>query len=194
MEQHPLAPFLPANARILMLGSFPPSQKRWSMDFYYPNWMNDMWRIVGLLFFSNKDYFCLPAEKRFNKELLTAFLAEKGIALSDTAQAVTRLKGTAADADLRVDVPMDVAGFLRQLPLCGAVVTTGGKAAEELAAMFGVVAPKVGQCSPFFFEGREVRFFRMPSTSRAYPLALEKKALAYGAMFEAAGFGVRMPC
>ena len=45
-EQHPLKPFLPANARLLMLGSFPPQRKRWSMEFYYPNWNNDMWRIV----------------------------------------------------------------------------------------------------------------------------------------------------
>ena len=57
IENHPLEPFLPANARLLMLGSFPPQKKRWSMDFYYPNLNNDMWRIVGLLFFNNKDYF-----------------------------------------------------------------------------------------------------------------------------------------
>ena len=39
-EKHPLEPFLPQNARILMLGSFPPSQTRWSMEFFYPNWIN----------------------------------------------------------------------------------------------------------------------------------------------------------
>lgn len=36
-ELHPLEPFLPANARVLMLGSFPPKRIRWSMDFFYPN-------------------------------------------------------------------------------------------------------------------------------------------------------------
>lgn len=32
IERHPLEPFLPANARLLMLGSFPPQKKggRWS--------------------------------------------------------------------------------------------------------------------------------------------------------------------
>ena len=48
-ELHPLEPFLPANARVLMLGSFPPKRIRWSMDFFYPNLQNDMWRIVGYL-------------------------------------------------------------------------------------------------------------------------------------------------
>ena len=50
IEQHPLEPFLPGNARLLMLGSFPPQKKRWSMEFYYPNWNNDMWRITGFPF------------------------------------------------------------------------------------------------------------------------------------------------
>jgi len=37
VERHPLEPFLPGNARLLMLGSFPPPRKRWSMEFFYPN-------------------------------------------------------------------------------------------------------------------------------------------------------------
>ena len=63
IEQHPLEPFLPTNAKLLMLGSFPPQRKRWSMEFYYPNWNNDMWRIVGLIFFVDKEHFVVK-EKR----------------------------------------------------------------------------------------------------------------------------------
>lgn len=33
-ELHPLEPFLPVGARLLMLGSFPPQRVRWSMDFF----------------------------------------------------------------------------------------------------------------------------------------------------------------
>lgn len=56
-ETHPLEPFLPEGARLLMLGSFPPARQRWSMEFYYPNFQNDMWRIVGLSFFGDKGHF-----------------------------------------------------------------------------------------------------------------------------------------
>ena len=97
MERHPLQPFLPENAHILMLGSFPPPKKRWSIDFFYPNMQNDMWRIFGLVFFDNKDYFVDTAHKRFNKPLLEAFLREKGVALYDTACAVNRLQYNASD-------------------------------------------------------------------------------------------------
>ena len=57
VEKHPLEPFLPEGTNILMLGSFPPERKRWSMEFFYPNWGNDMWRIWGLIFFDDKQYF-----------------------------------------------------------------------------------------------------------------------------------------
>ena len=43
VEYHPLRPFLPERAKVLFLGSFPPQRKRWCMDFYYPNFINDHW-------------------------------------------------------------------------------------------------------------------------------------------------------
>ena len=69
IEKHPLEPFLPPKAKLLMLGSFPPQRKRWSMDFYYPNLNNDMWRIVGLLFFGDKDHFLNDTRKAFCREI-----------------------------------------------------------------------------------------------------------------------------
>ena len=91
-ELHPLEPFLPANARILMLGSFPPKRIRWSMDFFYPNLQNDMWRIVGYLAAGDKSHFLMPGGRKFDKERIEAFCRERGIALYDTAVEVIRLK------------------------------------------------------------------------------------------------------
>lgn len=184
VEQHPLEPFLPGNARLLMLGSFPPQKKRWSMEFYYPNWNNDMWRIVGLLFFQDKDYFTELPRKAFNKERLVAFLQAKGIALFDTATAVRRLQDNASDKYLEVVLPTDVRALLHRLPLCRAIVTTGEKATETLCTQFAIVRPAVGDFSEFLFEGRPMRLYRMPSSSRAYPLALEKKAASYRLMYQ----------
>ena len=74
VEVHPFEPFLPENARLLMLGTFPPSEKRWSVRFYYPNFINDMWRIIGLLFFHDKDHFLDSDKKCFRIDLLIPFL------------------------------------------------------------------------------------------------------------------------
>ncbi len=183
-EQHPLEPFLPANARLLMLGSFPPQRKRWSMEFYYPNWNNDMWRIVGLLFFGDKEHFVVKGEKAFCKERLIAFLQEKGIALFDTATAVRRLQDNASDKFLEVVQPTDIRAMLDKLPQCRTIVTTGEKATETLCAQFAIAAPKVGDFAEFMAVGRPLRLYRMPSSSRAYPLALEKKAAVYRIMYQ----------
>ena len=184
VEQHPLEPFLPASAQLLMLGSFPPQKKRWSMDFYYPNWNNDMWRIIGLLFFNDKTYFLDEAAKAFDKRRIIRFLQEKGIALFDTATAVRRLQDNASDKYLEIVQPTDVKAMLRCLPECKAIVTTGEKATETLCSQFGLKGPKVGDFSEFLFEKRIMRLYRMPSSSRAYPLALEKKAAFYRIMYQ----------
>ena len=96
-EIHPLAPFLPPNARLLLLGSFPPPRKRWSMDFFYPNYTNDMWRIFGLIFFDDKDHFVDIEKKKFCKDNIEQFLREKAIAVSDTVAVANRLNGNASD-------------------------------------------------------------------------------------------------
>ena len=184
-EQHPLSPFLPAGARVLMLGSFPPKRERWSMEFFYPNWLNDMWRIVGHIFFDDKHYFELSGEKRFDKAKIEAFCREKGIALYDTACEVRRLKDNASDKFLEVVRATDVAALLNQLPECRAIVTTGQKATDVIVAQFGCGEPAVGSSVKINISGRELEFWRMPSSSRAYPLKLERKAEAYRAMFDA---------
>ena len=138
-----LEPFLPENAVLLMLGSFPPQKKRWSMDFFYPNLQNDMWRIFGFIFFDDKDYFLSP-EKIFDKERIIAFLREKGIALYDTASCVRRLQDNASDKFLEVVSPTDIGLLLQQLPSCRAVVTTGQKATDVFCEQMEAKEPPVG--------------------------------------------------
>ena len=124
IETHPLEPFLPAKSKLLMLGSFPPQKKRWSMDFYYPNLNNDMWRIYGILFFNDKNHFLNSTLKSFCREQIIDFLNEKGIALFDTASSIRRLQDNASDKFLEVVEATDVAAlitpssFLKDAP-CG---------------------------------------------------------------------------
>ena len=187
VECHPLEPFLPAGARLLMLGSFPPARRRWCMDFFYPNFINDMWRIFGLVFFGDKEHFIDVEAKVFRKESIVRFLTERGIALYDTACAVRRTKNTASDKDLEIVTPTDIDALLRRIPSCVAVATTGQKATDVFTSHFGMRQPKVGTSEPFTFEGRQMRLYRMPSSSRAYPMKVENKAAYYEKMFEEIG-------
>ena len=185
IERHPLRPFLPANAQLLMLGSFPPPKERWCMDFFYPNPQNDMWRIMGQVFFGDKLHFV--DGKVFKPEEIVSFCRKQGIAIFDTAQAVRRLQGNAADEHLEIVEQTDIAALLQQISQCHDICCTGGKAAQTLAETLHCVLPKVGEFIETNFAGRPIRFWRMPSSSRAYPLSLDKKAAAYRRMFESIG-------
>ena len=188
IEEHPLQPFLPANGKVLFLGSFPPPKARWSMEWFYPNWINDFWRIQGLIHFNDKSYFEVKGEKRFDKERIVSFCEEKGMAFFDTARKVCRLKDNASDNFLEILEPTDVFALLEQMPSCSVVVTTGGKASEEICGYFSsqgvkVDIPKVGESVSINSDRWNGTWWRMPSSSRAYPMKLEKKADYYKRLF-----------
>ena len=164
VENHPFEPFLPEGARLLMLGTFPPAEKRWSMPFFYPNFTNDMWRIVGYCFFGDKLHFVEDDGRHYRLEELKAFLTSHGIALYDTCTQIIRTKNTASDKDLQVVQQTDIKSMLRRLPKC--------------------TKPKVGTFVSIDFEGRALRLYRMPSSSRAYPMSIEKKAAFYQTVFD----------
>lgn len=190
VEAHPLGFFLPPNTQLLMLGSFPPPQQRWSMNFYYPNIQNDMWRILGYLFYSNKEYF-LEAPRKFSEEKCKAFCREIGLGIGDTGMEVIRQKGNASDKFLEIVTPIDLKKVLEQIPLCKAIVVTGQKAMDTLLSVLSqfttVTEPSVGDSVSFQLFGKEMLLFRMPSSSRAYPKPLTEKAVIYRKMFESLG-------
>ena len=189
VEWHPLVPFLPENARVLFLGSFPPQRKRWCMDFYYPNFINDHWRIEGQVFFGDRNHFVDVEAKRFKLEEIVAFCQEKGIAFFDTSTAIRRLQDNASDKFLEVVEPTDIPTLLARLPHLRAIVTTGEKATETICASLQIPEiPKVNTFVPipdtYNMDGQQLVLYRLPSSSRAYPLAFDKKVAAYRQMFD----------
>lgn len=187
IEIHPFEPYIPAGAKFLFLGTFPPKPEKWSMEFFYPNKINDMWRIMGLIFYADRDCFWSHEERRFRIEQIKRFLDAERIAMYDTARRVRRLKDNASDKFLEIVEPLDLASMLGANSSIAVVVTTGEKAATVVSDITATALPRVGECVEVNIAGRTVRHYRMPSTSRAYPLALEKKAAFYRQMFIAEG-------
>ena len=209
-ETHPLQPFLPKNGRILFLGSFPPPKSRWSMEFFYPNWINDFWRIQGLIHYNDKAFFETKGANSFDKDRIIEFAESLGLAFYDTARKVRRLKDNASDNFLEIVEPTDVGALLQVMPQCSMIVTTGGKASEELQKQLSeavgmpegllIEMPKIGDfivikknknvsssnssTTSIFTHQDTIQWWRMPSSSRAYPLALPQKAEYYKRLFE----------
>lgn len=189
VETHPWQPFIPPKAKVLIMGTFPPGRHRWSMDFYYPNRTNDFWFMMGLIFKGDKDAFYNREKRLFDLERIKGLLTEKGIALHDTCRKIRRLKGNASDKYLEVVEPVPLFRLLSLMPECRTISTTGEKAATVIADLTGTPVPKMG--TEVIYNGgstgKELHIWRMPSTSRAYPLSLEKKADYYRQLFADAG-------
>lgn len=185
IEIHPLQPFLPPNATMLMLGSFPPPKARWKMNFYYPNFQNDMWRIYGTVFFNNKDYFLNSDKTAFNQEKIERFLRAKGIAVFDSGYKIFRQQGNASDKFLQIIEPINLTEVLAQIPQCKVIMTAGEKATETLLSLLDEerVMLKNGENTSITIAQRQYQLYRLPSSSRAYPLALTKKAEIYRQFF-----------
>lgn len=186
IEVHPFEPFLPANARLLMLGTFPPARKRWCMEWYYPNFTNDMWRIMGLCFFGDKQHFVDEGHKTYRLAELKDFLRARGIAIFDTCLRIRRTTGTASDKDLEVVERADLDGMLRALPQCKGVLAAGQLATSIFTGHYGIDAKgmRMGDHKDFSFEGRTISLYREPSSSRAFPMKVEQKAEYYKKMFD----------
>ncbi len=145
IESHPWQPFIPDGAKVLIMGTFPPQAKRWSMDFYYPNRTNDFWKICGLLFLGDKDALLCDDRKTYDIDKIRSLMTEKRIALNDTVRKARRLKGNASDKFLEVIEPVPLFGLLSEMPGCHAVATTGEKAAGIVAALTGTDIPRMGE-------------------------------------------------
>ncbi len=190
IETHPWAPFMPEGARVLIMGTFPPGNHRWSMDFYYPNRTNDFWKIMGLLFLNNPNALYSSDLKKFNEDAVRRLMEQHHVALNDTAREVRRLKGNASDKFLEILKPVPLYDLLNEMPQCHTIATTGEKAAGVIAEITGTPVPKMGEkvvAAPSSRYASELHIWRMPSTSRAYPLALEKKAAYYKELFHSIG-------
>ena len=183
-ECHPWQPFIPADARVLVRGTFPPQQRRWSMDFYYPNRTNDFWPMMGLIFYCDRNALRLEGSKDFDLAAIKRLLNDKGIALNDTGRRIRRLRGNASDKFLEIVEPVPLYDLLALMPLCRTVATTGEKAAGVIAEITSTPLPRMGG-HVVAADGLDI--WRMPSTSRAFPMKLEDKAEYYAGLFRSAG-------
>lgn len=184
IEHHPWPPFLPKGAKVLIMGTFPPGSHRWNMDFYYPNLTNDFWKIMGLVLLGDKDALMVKGKRCYDEPAIRTLMERSHIALSDTARAVRRLQGNASDKFLEILEPAPLDDLLARIPDCHHLATTGQKAAEVVASITSTPVPAMGEWTA----GPDcLHIWRMPSSSRAYPMKMEVKAEFYRRLLLDAG-------
>ncbi len=146
-----------------------------------------MWEIFGLVFFDDSQRLVDAEHKTFRKEDIKVLLEERGIAIFDTASTVRRLSGNASDKDLQIVEKTDIPALLSKIPQCHDIVCTGQKSFSVLTEDYGVPVPQMGTYNEFTIAERPMRLWRMPSSSRAYPMPLAEKANYYRRMMKETG-------
>ena len=102
---HPIAPFVPPHAHILILGSFPSVRSR-ETAFFYGHPQNRFWQMLSTVYGESA-----PASLDEKKMLLTAH----GIALYDVLSACS-IRGS-ADSTIKNVVPSDLSPILAAAPI-----------------------------------------------------------------------------
>ncbi|KPI89601.1 hypothetical protein ABL78_1266 [Leptomonas seymouri] len=139
-EEHPIGPFVHTNSCVLVCGTFPPVKK--FITFYYPNSSNDMWRVLGEVFFHDKNHFYADLEVArpgkgsrksslrvvhcLNEAEIRKFSMSHPIGFFDVCRRICRRRGNSSDDNIEAlectDVFRDV---LAHTPRCEAIITTG---------------------------------------------------------------------
>ena len=143
------APLVPADARILVLGSLP-SKMSLQTGQYYGNPQNVFWRLMGELFDAGTR---LPYAERAKR------LADSGVAVWDVLQSSVRPGSMDSAIDQSTAVANDFSSFFAQRPNIRLVCFNGQKAAQMFERL---VMPDIGN------KFSTLRYKTLPSTSPAY--------------------------
>ena len=125
-EIHPWKWYVPPGAKTVIIGTFPPTRRNWSYDFFYPNKNNYFWRILAALAGRKLQY--LSGEEAVSER--KALLDHLQVGLSDMGQTIRRMEDNSMDENLQIVEYMNILQLLDENPLVNKLVFTSssGKA------------------------------------------------------------------
>ena len=109
-ETHPWKWYVPANSRILIIGTFPPAKEKWSFNFFYPNKQNLFWPVMSRLVNTELKYLSGEAAVDERKQILE--LLKAGI--SDMGFEIERKGNSSLDENLTAVKYMDIFEILKE--------------------------------------------------------------------------------
>lgn len=120
-EQHPWLWYAPPGATCLLIGTFPPTTRNWSFDFFYPNIRNLFWKIIAQI--SNGytlQYYHGPEAVAERKMLLDKL----NIAITDMGHVIRRTRNNSLDENLEIVSHMDIFRILDENPGISRIILT----------------------------------------------------------------------
>ena len=131
-ETHPWNWHVPLGAKSIIIGTFPPTIRNWSYNFFYPNKNNYFWKIMAgiagkpLQYFSGEE----AVEERRN------ILDQLKIGVSDMGKIIRRTKGNSSDENLEVVEYMDILKILHENPSLQKIIFTSSTGKSSAIGWF----------------------------------------------------------
>ncbi|MDR0543440.1 MAG: hypothetical protein LBH19_14685 [Dysgonamonadaceae bacterium] len=119
-EKHPWNWHVPSGAKTVIIGTFPPTLRNWSYDFFYPNKNNYFWRIMATI--AGRKLQSFSGEEAVNER--KAILNQLRVGLSDMGKVIRRKEDNSTDENLHIVEYMDILQLLDENPAVNKFVFT----------------------------------------------------------------------
>ena len=131
-EIHPWKWYVPAGAKSIIIGTFPPTLRNWSYNYFYPNKNNFFWRIMAQIAGKPLQYFSgeEAVEERRN------ILDQLKIGVSDMAKIIRRTDGNSSDENLEIVEYMDIFKILEENPSLRKIIFTSSTGKSSAIGWF----------------------------------------------------------
>jgi G:T/U-mismatch repair DNA glycosylase len=131
-EIHPWNWYVPDGATTVVIGTFPPTQRNWSYDFFYPNKNNYFWKIIARI--SGHPLLCFSGEEAVNER--KKLLNHLKLGVSDMGQIIRRKTGNSLDENLEIVVYMDIFRLLQENPSVRKLIFTSSSGKSSAVGWF----------------------------------------------------------
>lgn len=131
-EIHPWDSYVPAGAKSIIIGTFPPMLRNWSYDFFYPNRNNYFWRIMSRIAGSPLQYFSGAKAVEERKNMLN----QLGVGVSDMGKVICRTDENSSDENLEIVEYMDIFGILKENPSLRKIIFTSSAGKSSAIGWF----------------------------------------------------------
>ena len=131
-EIHPWKWYIPDGAKTVVIGTFPPTQRNWSFDFFYPNKNNYFWKIIARIAGRPLLYISGEEAVKERRELLNHLR----LGVSDMGHVIHRSAGNSLDQNLEIVEYMDIFKLLKENPSVRKLIFTSSSGKSSAIGWF----------------------------------------------------------
>ena len=131
-EIHPWNWYVPVGAESIIIGTFPPTLRNWSYNFFYPNKNNHFWKIMARIAGNPMQYFSGEKAVEERKNILD----QLRIGVSDMGKIIRRTDGNSSDENLEIVEYMDIFGILEENPTLRKIIFTSSAGKSSAIGWF----------------------------------------------------------